>query len=189
MTRELSAILLSNAQLREHYTANREQFRVLAGHFVRRDSLRVLGRVDRNVNQLNRVGIEWGAAAQHTPKEAIDEYLASATPEQRSSFETQLRAVDAMRKMGRDSLARYARKYRLNVARIDSAVAIMRDLRITFVNAILPWKGTVQFTVAGAHTDAIGYFFAPNGGVPNVAPEEYYYLEEIGDGWWIFRAT
>ena len=43
-------------------------------------------------------------------------------------------------------------------------------------------------TVGGYVDDAIGYLYSPTGEIPAVSNEEYYYLEPLDDGWWIFRA-
>jgi hypothetical protein len=188
IVREHSAVLLSNDQLRENFMTNRARFDELVARFDRRDSLRILGRIDRNVTQLNRLGIDWGAAAQEIPKEAIDEYLASATAKQKMEIRAELKHVEKLRKTGRDSLAKYARRYHLSVPHIDSTIALMYDLRVAFVNAELPWKRAVQLTVGGIVNDAIGYLYSPSGEIPYVSHEEFYYLEPIADGWWIFRA-
>jgi hypothetical protein len=188
MIRELSSVLLSNAQLRENFERNRSRFADLASRFLGRDSLRILGRTDRSIVQLNRVGIDWGTAAHEIPKEAIDEYLASASAKDRAAMRAQLKHAERLRGVGRDSVAKHARRYGLSVARLDSTVALMSDLRISFVNAQLPWKGAVQMTVGGVIDDAIGYLYSPSGEIPIVSNDEFYYLEPIADGWWIFRA-
>ncbi|HVK40152.1 MAG TPA: hypothetical protein VNA88_16595 [Candidatus Kapabacteria bacterium] len=188
MVRELSSVLLSNEQLRENFHRNRAGFADLAARFSGRDSLRILGRTDRSIVQLNRLGIEWGVAAHEIPKEAIDEYLASASPKDRAALRTELKHAERMRRIGRDSLAKHARRYGLSVAHLDSTVALMADLRVSFVNAQLPWKGAVQMTVGGVIDDAIGYLYSPNGEIPIVSNDEFYYLEQIADDWWIFRA-
>jgi hypothetical protein len=189
IVRERTGALMSNQQLRAHLVENRVRFQALAKQFAGRDSLRVLGRNDLSVTQLNRTGIDWGAAAESIPQEAIDEYLASATPKQRIEMQQHLKKIEGMRKAGRDSLTRYARRYRIPLQKIDSTIALMKELRISFVNGALPWKSTIQFTVGGTFTDAVGFLYAPKGGLPLLSPDEYYYLEEVGDGWWIFRAT
>jgi hypothetical protein len=186
--REYSSVLLSNDQLRSHFESNHARFTDLVGRFDGRDSLRMIGRTDRNVVQLNRMAIQWGAAAQDVPKEIIDEYLASASPKEKKEIRLQLQHIDKLKRIGRDSLAKYARKYKLNVAHIDSTVNLMYDLRISFANAELPWKNAVQLTVGGVVNDAIGYLYSPNGELPIISHEEYYYLEDLGEGWWIFRA-
>lgn len=188
MAREMSSVLLSNEQLREHFLANRSGFAQLVARFDGRDSLRILGRTDRSIVQLNRVGIEWGVAAHYIPQEAIDEFLASASAKDRAAMRAELSYAEKMRSIGRDSLARHARRYGLSVARLDSTVALMSDLRVSFVNAELPWKRAVQLTVGGAFDDAIGYLYSPTGEIPVVSNQEYYYLEPIADGWWLFRA-
>lgn len=187
--REMSSMLLSNRQLREHFLSNRSGFDALLAEFSRKDSLRMLARTDRKVSQLNRFTIDWGIASQEMPKDAIDEYLKTATPEQRRAVEQQLKVAEKIRRSGLDTLARIARKSKLDLARIDSTIDLMQQLRISFVNRDLPWPDAVQFTVAGRFGNALGYLYSPHGEVPYINPSEYYYLEEIGDGWWIFRTT
>ena len=188
VVREVSAVLLSNAQLRENFQSKRAKFKDLASRFNGRDSLRMLGRIDRKVQQLNRVALNWGTAGQEIPKNIIDEYLASAAPAERERIRTELKHAETLRRVGRDSLAKHARRYKLNLARIDQTIELMHELRITFVNAELPWKGAVQLTVAGVHDDAIGYLYTPTGELPAISDDEYYYLESLGDNWYIFRA-
>jgi hypothetical protein len=189
IVQETTTILFSNAQLREHFASNRNGFQALLAQFQRHDSLKMLGRTDRLVLQLNTHGIYWGIAAEEVPKEAIDEYMKTATPEQRKFMKAQLDLADRLRRDGRDTLLRLAKKAKLAIARIDSTIGLMKDLRAVFVNAMLPWRDAVQITLAGDFPNAMGYLYSPTGELPLIDPNEYYYLEEIGDGWWIFRAT
>lgn len=186
--RELSSVLLSNEQLRENFARNQERFAELAARFLGDDSLRILGRTDRSIVQLNRVGIEWGVAAHEVPKEVADEYMASASAKDRATFRAELKHAERMRSIGRDSLAKHARRYKLSVAHLDNTVELMAELRVSFVNAQLPWSGAVQMTVGGVIDDAIGYLYSPSGETPVVSNDEFYYLEQIAESWWIFRA-
>lgn len=186
---EETALLLSNRQLREYFLANKPGFMKLLGEFSRHDSLTMLGRVDHNVTQLNRFGIEWGLASHNIPKEALDEFFRTATPEEQQAMRVQLRQAENVRRSGLDTLARLARNAKLSVAHIDSVIELMRQLRISFVNRKLPWTDAVQFTVDGRFGNAMGFLYSPHGEVPLIDPQEYYYLEQIGDGWWIFRTT
>lgn len=186
--REVSSVLLSNHQLRENFLENAEEFRALVSRFDGTDSLTILGRVDHNVQQLNRVALDWGEAAHTIPKEVVDEYIASASPNERTKIRSEIKRVEKLRLAGRDSLAKYARRYKLSVPRLDETVELMQRLRVTFINAELPWKGVVQLTVGGVIDDAIGYLYTPTGEMPLISSDEFYYLEDIGDGWWIFRA-
>lgn len=188
IVRDYASVLLSNDRLRANFESNRARFAELASRFSGRDSLRILGRIDRNVGQLNRVAIEWGAAAQVIPKAIIDEYLASATPAQQTEMRASLKHVEGLRRAGRDSLTKIARRYRLSVPQLDRTVDLMYDLNVSFVNAELPWKKAVQMTVGGVVDDAIGYLYSPTGELPYISNDEYYYLEDLGGGWWIFRA-
>ncbi|MBC8144383.1 MAG: hypothetical protein H7X80_02290 [bacterium] len=188
IVREIGSVLLGNDQLKDNFLKHRAQFQELVTRFDGRDSLSILGRVDHNVQQLNRVALYWDAAAQQIPKEVIDEYLASATAKQRAELKAEIRRADKLRKSGRDSLSKYARRYKLNVTSIDQTVELMHALRVSFVNSELPWKDAVQLTVGGIVDNAIGYLYSPSGEIPMINSDEFYYLEELGDGWWIFRA-
>ena len=189
IARESAGILMSNDQLREHFNAHRAGFQTLAGHFHRRDSLYMMGRSDRVIIQLNNVGLEWGIAAQEVPQEAIDEFMKMASPQQKKYMEEQIAVAAKMRRYGMDTLQRVARRFGYSMERLDSAVSLMRDLHVNFGNSRLPWEGAVQFTIGGANEEAVGYLYSPKGEVPFLSSDEYFYLEDLGGGWWIFRAT
>lgn len=189
IARESSRALLSNAQLRSHFNEHRDEFMKLAGFFHQTDSLWMLGRIDRAVTQLNQFGIDWGDGAQEVPKEAIEEVMAKLEPNQRQEMRARLRAAESSRRAGRDTLQRIAKRLGIKLPKVDSATAMMQELRVSFINARLPWKGAVQFTVGGRQMDVLGYLYSPNGELPWVSLEEYFYLEDLGNGWWIFRST
>ncbi len=189
IARDRSGVLLSNEQLRRHFAEHRNGFQTLAGQFHRSDSLYMVSRNDRVITQLNHVGFEWGVAAQDVPQQAIDEFMKTANAEQQQYMREQLKIAAKMRAYGLDTLQRVANRFGLSMARLDSAVRQMHDLRITFINTRLPWPGSVQLTVAGSGEDAVGYLYSPTGDMPFITPWEYFYLEELGNGWWIFRAT
>jgi hypothetical protein len=109
--------------------------------------------------------------------------------DQQKDMRLRISAAANSHRKGRDTLARIAKRIGIGLARVDSATALMRDLRVSFINARLPWKGAVQFTVGGNRDDVLGYLYSPSGELPLVSPEEYFYMEDLGDGWWIFRAT
>lgn len=186
---ESSRLLLSNSELRRNFLENRKKFQALVSHFTRRDSLYMMARVDRVVSQLNQFSIMWGDGAQYIPQEAFDEFLRKLPEADREEMRIQFRAAERARKNGMDSLASIARRLGYDMSRIDTTLNLMRDVRVSFINSRLPWKGAVQFTVGGKFDDVLGYLYSPNGEVPLVSPDEYYYVEEIGEGWWIFRAT
>ncbi|HVZ39721.1 MAG TPA: hypothetical protein VHI13_10625 [Candidatus Kapabacteria bacterium] len=187
--RETGRILLSNDQLRTNFFDHREQFSRLAGLFKQGDSLWMLGRIDHVASQVNRYGIAWGESAQEIPAEARAEFLAGLSDQDRRQMEARFRATDVMRRKGRDTLAAIVKRSGLALSRVDSAVDLMRDLRISFVNSRLPWKDAVQFTVGGKQDDVLGYLYSPSGELPLVGADEYFYLEPLEGGWWIFRAT
>jgi hypothetical protein len=189
IARENSSMLLSNQQLRRHFTEHREAFLALATEFTRPDSLRQVGRIGNRVMQLNHHVIDWGMASHDIPQSAIDEYMRTASPEAQEQLRGQLKIVEKMRREGTDSLKKILKKKKLEPARIDRIVRSMHDLRVIFVNSRLPWTGAVQLTVGGKMDNAVGYIYSPKGGLPLISPAEYFYLEDLGDGWWIFRAT
>lgn len=189
MVRENSAMLLSNDQLRRHFAEHAADFQALAAEFTRRDSLQVVARVGNRVMQFNHHVIDWGMAAHDIPQQVIDEYMRSASPEEQARIQSQLRIAEKMRRDGNDSLAKILKKKKIAVARVEKVVSMMHDLRVVFINSQLPWKGAVQLTVAGKMDNAVGYIYSPKGGLPLISPAEYFYLEDLGNGWWIFRAT
>lgn len=188
MAREWGTFLLSNQQVKEHFQGNRERFNQLLAQFQHGDSLLMVGRSSDKMSQLNYHSILWDAATEETPQDVVNDYLATATPAQRKEMQAQLRYVERLRKAGRDTLAKIARRYRLSVPQLDSITAMMRELRVKFINAKLPWSNAVQFTVDGQLDNVFGYIYCPNN-CPFVSPEEYYYLEDLGGGWWLFRST
>jgi hypothetical protein len=185
---EKSAMLLSNSQLRQHLTANQTGFQKLLGEFGRKE-LKILGRIDKSVTQLNQHGIYWGEAAQEVPQEAIDDYMNKATPEERKEMQRRLRVAESIRRQGMDTLTKLAKKDGVSMKRIENVVTAMKDLRVIFVNAKLPWRDAVQFTIAGELGNALGYIYSPHGELPIINPNEYFYLEDLGNGWWLFRST
>jgi hypothetical protein len=189
VARENSAMLLSNDQLRRHFAEHRADFQALAAEFTRKDSLQVVARVGNRVMQLNHHVIDWGMAAHDIPQEVIDEYMRTASPEEQTRIRTQLRIAEKMRHDGNDSLAKILKKKKIAPARLEKVITMMHDLRVVFINSQLPWRGAVQLTVAGKMDNAVGYIYSPKGGLPRISPAEYFYLEDLGNGWWIFRAT
>lgn len=188
IAREISPMLMHNARLREHFNSHRDAFTQLAGQFHRSDSLRIIARTDRSIILLNSTSLDWGIAGQEIPKEVVDEFMATANPEQQKYMRKQLEVAAAMRRDGRERLAGIARRLHLDTARLDTVVNLMHDVGVGFINSQLPWKKSVQFTLGGLFDDAVGYIYAPGDG-PYISDEEYFYLEELGDGWWIFRST
>lgn len=188
IAREYSSMLLSNMQLREHFLERREAFESLLDQFRQHVKLGSIGRVDQKPSQINNVVIQWGGSAQDIPKEAIDEYMSVLTKEEQKQFRKELKTAEKLRRVGSDSVMRIAKRLGIDHAVIDSTIRMMRELRINFANARLPWDGAVQFTVAGESGYSLGYLYSP-GQTPLLSPDEYFYLEEIADGWWIFRAS
>lgn len=189
VAREMASVLLSNEGLRANFRDRRALLDRLARNFRGRDSLSMLARTDKVPVQINNFAIVWGAAAYEVPKKAREEFMALLTSDERVEMQAQFRAMDKMYRAGRDTLKNIARKLRTSVARLDTVVGLMHDSRVTYVTNQLPWKGAVQFTVGGSRDDVIGYIYSPSGELPYLSPEEYFYLEELDGGWWLFRAT
>lgn len=188
IAREISPMLMDNARLRNHFNSHRDTFMELAGQFHRGDSLKLIARTDRSITQLNSASLEWGIAGQEVPKEAMDEFMATATPEEQKYMRKQMEVAAAMRRDGLQKLAGIAKRMYLDTARLNTVVGLMQDVGVGFINSKLPWKKSVQFTLGGVFDDAVGYIYAPDDG-PYISDDEYFYLEELGGGWWIFRST
>lgn len=189
IARENSTILLSNQQMREEFLRNRSAFDSLVRIVGSSDSIRLVERTGDKISQFNRVMIDWGMAAEEVPQEVLDEYMATASAEERAEMETRLRTAEKQRKEGEKALKGYAQRARLKAGVLDDVAALMKTTRVRFINADLQWKGAVLLTMAGNVNDAMGYFYSPNGELPMISPEEFFYLEDLGNGWWIFRAT
>ncbi|MDB5033365.1 MAG: hypothetical protein JWQ98_606 [Chlorobi bacterium] len=188
---ETGRTLLSNDQIRQHFRDHSVDFQRLAENFRRpgHDSIWMMGRTDRVITQVNNFGISWGDAAQNIPHDVAEEFLAKLPREQQAGLRAQLRQAEETRKEGYDSLARIAKRIGITTKRLDSMVMMMHDLGISFANTRLPWKGAVQFTLGGHFDDVVGLIYSPGGGVPLVSPREYFYVEQIAEGWWMFRST
>ena len=189
MAREKGAILMSNEQIRQEFSVLRPQLETLVDLFGRYDSLMFVGREGDRVNQFNQNLLDWGMATQDIPEEVIAEYLATATEEERRNVEARLKAAEKQRYQGEERLRKWERQTGLPSMTLDEVVLLMKQGRIRFVNAALPWKDAIQFTIAGKLDNALGLLYSPHGELPVVTPEEYFYLEDLGEGWWIFRSV
>lgn len=189
IARENSTILLSNAQLRQEFAAARTWLDSLVGLVESSDSIRFVERTGDRISQFNMVMIDWGMAAEEVPQEVIDEFMATATEEERNEMETRLRTAQKQKEEGEKALQGYARRAGLKAGTLEKVVSFMKKGRVRFINADLEWDGAVLLTMAGSVNDAMGYLYSPNGELPLISPEEFFYLEDLGGGWWIFRAT
>ncbi len=188
IVREVSAMLLSNGELRAHFARNRTLFDSLARAFRAERNLRRLARIDRRPEQINNVAIMWMNSAQDVPKEAIAEFEKTLDTKDLRAFRESLAAQTRLRKIGEDSVVSITRRLKINRHAMDEILRRMQTLRLTFLNTDLPWKDAIQCTVAGAGSHSLGYLYAPRGELPMVSSREYFYLEELQGGWWIFRA-
>lgn len=188
IAREVSALLLSNQQAREHFADNRSSFDSLIMLVRAERNLHRLARVDRRPEQINNVAIIWSNSAQEIPREAIAEYERDLSGQELKEFRQALANLDRLRKIGEDSVTSVARRLRINQAAMTSILQRMRDLRLTFLNIDLPWKNAIQLTIGGSAGHSLGYLYSPDGELPDVSTEEFFYLEDLGGGWWLFRS-
>jgi len=188
IVREVSALLLSNQQLRSHFSSSRRSFDALIQELHGERNIRRLARMDRKAEQINNVSIIWMNSAQEIPKEAIAEYERGLTAGELKEFRKALAQQAKLRKAGDDSVASVARRLRINRNGLGAVLNRMHELRLVFVNRDVPWNDAIQCTVAGVAGHSLGYIYSPEGQLPKVSPDEYFYLEELEGGWWIFRA-
>jgi hypothetical protein len=188
---DIGRTLLSNDQIRQRFREHAADFQRLAENFRRpgHDSIWMMGRTDKVITQVNNFGISWGDAAQDIPHDVAEEFLATLPREQQAGLRAQLRQAEQTRREGYDSLALIARRIGTSTKRLDSMVSMMHDLGISFANTRLPWKGAVQLTLGGHFDDVVGLIYSPGGGVPLISPREYFYVEQLAEGWWMFRST
>ncbi len=187
--REKTAALLSNRLLRQHFQTHHSSFVMLRSLMQHTDSLLMIQRINRYPSQINYTTIQWGEAAEDIPQEVLDEYLKNASPEERDEIQARLEAFEKKKQEGRESVKKIARDNSIDINRLDSVIQHMYDLRISYINTRLPWPGSILFTVDGTFDDAIGYLYVPEEYAPVTDPDEYFYLEDLGGGWWIFRST
>lgn len=189
IAREISALLLSNEQARRHFADNRPSFDSLIRRIQGERNLHRLARIDRRPEQINNVAIVWSNSAQEIPRQAITEYEKTLkNQDELKDFRQALANLERLRKIGEDSVTSVTKRLRINRASMDFILQRMRDLRLVFLNIDLPWKNAIQLTVGGSAGHSIGYIYSPQGELPDVSTEEYFYLEDLGGGWWLFRA-
>ncbi|MGE3801647.1 MAG: hypothetical protein AB7H80_11555 [Candidatus Kapaibacterium sp.] len=186
---EKSTILLSNEQIRGLFPLLRSHLEELVNRVRGHDSIQFVGREGDRVNQFNRYYINWGMASHNIPDEAVEEFLVGATEEQKEQMKKLLQAAERQRYQGEVTLRKWEREAGIPATILDDIAVLMKKGRIQFMNTQLPWEDAVLLTMAGSADHAIGLIFSPHGGVPLVSPEEYFYLEDLGAGWWIFRSS
>lgn len=189
IAREESTILLSNNDIRTMFPRVKAPLGRLADILAREDSIRYIERTGDRISLFNTTMLDWGGASHDVPPEALEEYMAKADAQERKQMEARIRAAEKQKKEGYLALGNLARKALMKPQTLDTITQLMKEANVTFLNAELPWKNTLMFTLAGKVNDVVGFLYAPDGELPLLSPMEYFYLEDLGDGWWIFRAT
>ncbi len=189
VAREEGGMLLDNGMLRSAFEQNRGVLGELVSRLAANPTITMLERQGSRVRQFNGKYIDWGLAFEEIPQEAIEEFLADAPEDVRQNV---LRRVEVAEKHEREAtavLAESARGAGVRPAEVEEIGRLMKLGRIQFVNTELPFRDAILLTVSGKLEQAIGYLYTPHGELPWINPEEYFYLEELGDGWWIFRSA
>lgn len=189
VARDEGAILLCNQQLREQFAGSHGALNELVGLLKGQDSIKYVERTGERISLFNYTMIDWKMASQEVPQEALDEFMANASEEEKQMMEVRLRTAEKQKAEGYRMLNSLARRASVDPELLDDVQKKMRQARVTFLNTDLPWPGAIQLTLAGNVDNAVGFLYSPSGDVPLISPEEYFYLEDLGDGWWIFRAT
>ena len=189
IAREEGMILLSNAQLRAEFERSRPALDQLVATLATQDSIQFIERTGDRVSQFNYTMIDWKMAAQDLPQEVLEEYMQNASEAEKQQMEIRLRAAEKQKAEGYRMLENLGKKAQIEAKTLETVVDLMKKGQVKFVNTDLPWEGAVLMTVAGKVNDAIGFLYSPKGQLPLISPEEYFYLEDLGGGWWIFRAT
>ncbi len=189
IAREESAILLSNEQIRAGFPQLRPHLEDLAKLVGAHDSIRFVARNGDRVSQFNTHYLDWGMASHDIPEGVIEEYLKDATEEEKGRMERLLQAAEKQRTQGLQEVRSWERKAGLPTTLLDDITVLMKKGRIQFLNSELPWQDAMLMTIAGELDDAVGFIYSPHGQIPPVSPEEYFYLEDLGGGWWLFRSS
>ena len=62
--------------------------------------------------------------------------------------------------------------------------------RHLYVNFVSDKDGVLDFSIGGIIDNSVGYLYVPEGSkVPTMSPSEFIYIEEIADGWYIYKTT
>jgi hypothetical protein len=68
------------------------------------------------------------------------------------------------------------------------AKALLAELHAAMLH--VDEKGAVVITLGGVVDNAVGFLFAPDpAALPQTSASEYFWLEAVGDGWYLFRTT
>lgn len=189
IAREWGAILLDNEAIRAEFKANRPLLQSLVDRLSANDSIVMLERMGDHISQFNNIYVDWGMAAQELPQEVIDEYLATASPEVAEQIAASIRHAERQRRQASDTLGTLAGRVGVSITTLDEIAAMMKQGRIRFINSDLPMRDAMLLTIDGELDDAVGLLYSPHGELPYISPEEFFYLEDLGDGWWIFRSV
>lgn len=189
LVREEGGILLSNAQLRTLFESNRAGLTELVARLIANPEIRVLERSGDHPRQVNTKMVDWGMAAHTLTEEMISEFYQTAPEETHGEIEARLRAAETQRQKASLAMTETLRGIGVRPSTVDEIILLMKQSRIRFINTETPFKGGMIMTVAGALEQAIGFLYSPHGELPWINPEEFFYLEELADGWWIFRSA
>ena len=189
LVREEGAILLSNRDLRTLYEENRGSLVELVGRLRSNPEIRVLERVGDHPRQVNQKLVDWGMAAHTMTQTMIDEFYAIAPEETHPEIDARMRAAATQREKATLAMNDHLRGEGLRPSAVNEIVLLMKQARIRFINTDIPFSDGVLMTVAGQLEQAIGFLYSPKGELPWINPEEFFYLEELGEGWWIFRSA
>ncbi len=189
LAREEGAILMSNAQLRDLFEANRAGLKELVVRLAANSGIRVLERAGDHPRQVNTKMVDWGMAAHTLTDQMIEEFYQTAPEEMHGEIEARLRAAESQRKKASDAMAEILREIGVRTSAVDEIILLMKQSRVRFVNTETPFKDGVILTVAGAQEQAIGFLYSPHGELPWINPEEFFHLEKLSDEWWIFRSA
>ncbi len=189
VAREEEGILLSNRDLRREFAEHLGALNELVARLEESDQIRVLERQGDRPRQLNTKLVDWGMAANELSEEVIAEFIALAPPEAQSELESRLRAAEKQKEKATLAMQAHAREFGLRPSVVDEIVILMKQARIRFINTETPFKDGVLMTIDGELEQAVGFLYSPHGELPWINPEEFFYLEELGDGWWIYRSA
>lgn len=189
IARDEAGLILDNDRLRRDFDANRGVMTELIARLEANRTITMVAREGTRVQQFNRKYIDWGLASAEIPEEALEEFLAGAPEEVQQNILRRLEVAEKHEREASALLAQTARAAGVRPAEVEEIVRLMKIGRIRFINTEVPFRDAILLTVGGQIEQAVGYLYSPRGELPWINPEEYFYLEELGDGWWIFRSA
>lgn len=189
VAREEGNMLLDNGMLRAEFEKNRGVLDELVSRLGANTSITLLERQGSRIRQFNRKYIDWGLAFEEIPEKALEEFLAGAPEEVRQNVLRRMEVAARHEREGTAVLAESARGAGVRPAEVEEIARLMKLARVKFINTELPFRDAILLTLGGELEQAVGYLYSPHGELPWINPEEYFYLEDLGDGWWIFRSA